>query len=86
MEEVFETKEWTYRLKGSRLKISFLARDEKTVQEYIRLVSELVDNPPEKLIKVKKTYIKKPPYPQEQEMLEWYRKCCLDKGIDPDSD
>lgn len=84
MADIFETKEWIYRLKNSRLKVGFIARSEETVKEYIRLVSKLVKNPPAKLVKVKKCYINTPPYPQEQEMLSWYRQCCIERGVDPD--
>ena len=84
MDEIYESKEWIYRIKGSRLKIIFIAREQKTVDEMVRLVSKVVKNPPEKLVKVRKVYINTPPYTQEQEMLNWYRQKCKEKGVDPD--
>ena len=86
MVETYESKEWIYHIKGSRLKISFIAREEKTVSEMVRLVSAIMKkNPPSLLLKVRKVYIKQPPYEQEQEMLNWYRQKCKEKGVDPDA-
>lgn len=84
MEDIYKTKEWTYKIEGSPLKISFLAREEKTVLEMVRLTSLLVEHKPTKLIKVKEVPISKPPYEAEQDYLKKLEAECRKRGINPD--
>lgn len=82
-EEGFETKEWVYKIKGSKLLVSFVAREKKTVDEMVRLISALVKNPPTKLVEVNTIYVDTPPEVLEQKSLDKYRKKWIEKGLDP---
>lgn len=75
---------YIYKVKDSKLKVEFWAREDSTVQEMIRLISKLVHNPPSKLIKKKKITVDKPPYEIEQATISKFRKQCKERGIDPD--
>ena len=84
MRDIYVSREWTYKIKGSFFRRArFIARNEKTLNEMVRLVSKITDKPPTRLVSVRLVYINKPPYEQEQEMLEWFREQCIKKGVDP---
>lgn len=78
--------EYVYRIKGGgRFKFTCLAREDKTADEMIRLVTLLVpEYPPTKLLKKKKVWVDFPPYEIEQNYINNLRKKLLDRGIDPD--
>lgn len=82
---MFETYEWTYKIKDSRIKVVFMAREQKTVEEMIYYLSMLVHNPPTKLIKKKKVFIDEPPYPIEQRQINLYKQKCKERGLIADA-
>ena len=78
---MFETYEWMYKIKDSKLKIVFIAREQKTVEEMIYYLSKLVDNPPTKLVRKTRITIDAEPYPLEQRQIELYRQKCIERGL-----